>query len=129
MRHNTYLLELPLPQIDLNNMVLPSPILGQPFTLTCRVSVIMDITTSSLNLQWTFPNGSTLNSPNTAVGGVSTSSLTIDSLTVSDAGLYTCMGSIVFSDPFLQRINSGSAQVRVQCEYTCIQYCSIGYVT
>ena len=90
---------LPLPNVQFTPSTFAMA--GQPYTITCTVQVVQNLTTIIPDVAWLAPDGSSLQSRsgitlNKAVenDNITTLRLTVDKLTESHTGNYTCRACI-----------------------------------
>ena len=103
---------------------------GGSLDLTCSITLAQAVPTDvTVEVRWTGPNGSSLSGGTTPTGtGISYSStLSLSSLSVSDAGTYNCIATLISARPYLISSTSvaGYTEVTVQRKFFLAKWCLI----
>ena len=88
------LLILDLPQPEVKMVSNGSLVAGEPQSLECSVETEAGVRAGDISISWTTPNGSASSEALTREGTVTRGRLDLSFLTTSEAGSYTCTGTI-----------------------------------
>ena len=117
----TCILELPQPVVKM--VSIGSSIAGEPHSLKCSVETEAGVRPGDISISWTTPNGSAsseaLTSDLTSERTVIRSRLNLSALATSEAGSYTCTGTIAAESVGVSVSNQSSLNLSVTSKPSC----------